>query len=302
VCGIAGDITPRKHAEEELKKAHRDLVDASRQAGMAEVSTSVLHNVGNVLNSVNISVGVATEKISGMKSGALTRLATVLTDHRSDLPGFFKNHPQGAQLPVFLAQIGEHLAAEQAAALVELDSLRANIEHINEIVAMQQNFSAGGGLVEVLPAEEVIDVAMQINAGAFERHGTQVVCDFDPSLPPIPVDRNKLLLILVNLIRNAKHACDEGGTADKCITLRTHAIGDRCLGISVQDNGVGIPPENMVRIFEHGFTTRKNGHGFGLHSSALAAQEMGGALSAQSRGRGCGATFTIELPLYQGES
>ena len=69
--------------------------------------------------------------------------------------------------------------------------------------------------------------------------------------------------------------------------------------ISVMDNGVGIPCENLTRIFRFGFTTRKNGHGFGLHSGALAAHELGGALRAHSDGLGQGATFTLELPLSQ---
>ena len=136
-----------------------------------------------------------------------------------------------------------------------------------------------------------------MNSAAFERHGTRVVREFDSALPAMPIDRNKVLLILVNLIRNAKYACDDAGHTEKCITLRTQFNGQDCARISVNDNGIGIPPEHLTRIFEHGFTTRANGHGFGLHSSALAAAEMGGALRVHSDGPGMGATFTIELPL-----
>jgi signal transduction histidine kinase len=160
---------------------------------------------------------------------------------------------------------------------------------------MQQSYAISGGYTEVLPLEEVIEDALRMNTAAFDRHGTGVAREFDPALPPMPVDRNKMLLILVNLIRNAKYACDEGGNADKRVTVRTEFDGG--VRISVIDNGVGIRPENLARLFEHGFTTRKNGHGFGLHSSALAAREMGGSLSVRSEGPGQGAVFTIELPL-----
>lgn len=72
---------------------------------------------------------------------------------------------------------------------------------------------------------------------------------------------------------------------------------DETARITVSDNGVGIAVENLTRIFAHGFTTKKNGHGFGLHSSALAAKELGGSLRASSEGPDRGATFILELPL-----
>jgi C4-dicarboxylate-specific signal transduction histidine kinase len=105
-----------------------------------------------------------------------------------------------------------------------------------------------------------------------------------------------VLQILVNLIRNAKYACDEAGRPDKRLSMRV-TKGDELVRIAVRDNGIGIPPENLTRIFGHGFTTKKDGHGFGLHSGALAAKELGGSLTAHSDGVGRGATFTLELPL-----
>lgn len=296
------DITDRKRAEAEAAELNRQLVSLSREAGMADVATSVLHNVGNVLNSVNVSIGLATERVNHLKAGSLGRVAALLDEHAEKLPAFFTEHPQGTRLPQFIGQLAAHFAAEQQALLSELASLQSNLEHINEIVAMQQNYAMAGGVIEVLPVADVVEDALRMNAAAFHRHGARVVREFDPDLSPMPLDRNKILLILVNLIRNAKYACDEGGGPDKCITLRTQLNETGGVSISVIDNGVGIPLENRGRIFEHGFTTRKNGHGFGLHSSALAAQEMGGALRVDSDGPGRGATFTLELPLSENKS
>jgi PAS domain S-box-containing protein len=295
--GVSLDVTARKVAEAELEDAQKQLLIASREAGMAEVATSVLHNVGNVLNSVNISVGVATEKAGQMKAASLSRLAALLGEHAGNLSAFFASHPQGIRFAQFLGQLAQHFTADQKTMLGELESLRTNVEHINEIVAMQQSYATSGGMIEMLPLGDLVEDALRMNSAAFDRHGTRLVRNFDPSLPPVAVDRNKVLLILVNLIRNAKYACDDTGRADKCITVRTHLNGDGLAKISVSDNGIGIAPENLVRIFEHGFTTRKTGHGFGLHSSALAASEMGGALRVHSGGPGRGASFTIELPL-----
>jgi signal transduction histidine kinase len=112
----------------------------------------------------------------------------------------------------------------------------------------------------------------------------------------LSVEKHKVLQVLVNLIRNAKNACDETGRADKQLTLRVTAANGRVI-FSIIDNGIGIPPENLIRIFAHGFTTKKDGHGFGLHSGALAAKEMGGELRVHSDGVGQSATFTLELPL-----
>ncbi|HEY3900056.1 MAG TPA: PAS domain S-box protein [Chthoniobacter sp.] len=289
------DITERKQAEAETRELNRQLVVLSRQAGMAEVASSVLHNVGNVLNSVNTSITVAVDKVDQLKVDSLAAVVKLLEGEAEDLPRFFASHAQGRRLPKFLGQIAEHFAGDQRTIAEELKALRNNLEHINDIVAMQQSYAISGGYTEVLPLEEVIEDALRMNTAAFDRHGTGVAREFDPALPPMPVDRNKMLLILVNLIRNAKYACDEGGNADKRVTVRTEFDGG--VRISVIDNGVGIRPENLARLFEHGFTTRKNGHGFGLHSSALAAREMGGSLSVRSEGPGQGAVFTIELPL-----
>jgi signal transduction histidine kinase len=142
---------------------------------------------------------------------------------------------------------------------------------------------------------ELLDDALRINESALTRHEVELIRDYQFQ-PTLTLDRHKLMQILVNLIRNSKHACDEGGGGDKKIVLRMTG-NEQIVRIAVIDNGVGIAPENLTRIFAHGFTTRKDGHGFGLHSAALVARELGGSLMAHSDGPGLGATFTIELPL-----
>jgi C4-dicarboxylate-specific signal transduction histidine kinase len=159
---------------------------------------------------------------------------------------------------------------------------------------MQQNYAKVSGVTETVPVVELIDDALRMNAGEFERHGVQLVRDFQSS-PVVTVEKHKVLQILVNLLRNAKYACDDSGAAHKQVMVRIVTDCGR-VRIEVIDNGVGIPPENLTRIFAHGFTTRKDGHGFGLHSGALAARELLGALTAYSEGTGRGARFVLELP------
>jgi signal transduction histidine kinase len=126
------------------------------------------------------------------------------------------------------------------------------------------------------------------------RHGVEVRREFE-EVPLMDVEKHKILQILVNLVRNAKYACDESVRMDKLMTLRV-TRNDDLIKIAVIDNGIGIPPENLTRIFNHGFTTRKDGHGFGLHSAVLAAMEMGGSLKVHSDGVDQGASFTLEIP------
>src|SRR5580693_1244063 len=261
---------------------------------MAEVATSVLHNVGNVLNSVNVSSSLITDKVRNSKTGNLVKAAALMRAHESDLGHFFAEDPKGKQLPEYLSKLSEHLTKEQEEIAKELGSLASNICHIKEIVAMQQSYAKASGVLETHKATELVEDALRMNLGAVNRHNIKVVREFN-DVPAIMTDKHKVLQILVNLIRNAKYACDDSGKEDKQIKLRVWN-GDGRVKISVVDNGIGIPAENLTRIFNHGFTTRKDGHGFGLHSGANAAREMGGTLTVFSEGAGRGASFTLDLP------
>ncbi len=289
------EIEERKRMEREVEHAHLELLQVSRMAGMSEVATNVLHNVGNVLNSVNVSATLVTERVKKTKAHYLAKVAALLKEHEADLGAFIISDPRGMQLPSYLVKLSDHLIASQTATIEELELLRANIEHIKEIVAMQQSYAHVSGVKEIVNVRNLVEDSLRMNLGALQRHRVRVLRDFQ-DVPAINVEKHKILQILINLLRNAKYACDESGRADKLLTVRV-AQENGSLKISVVDNGVGIPPENLNRIFSHGFTTRKAGHGFGLHSGSLAAREMGGALTVRSDGLGKGACFTLELPI-----
>jgi PAS domain S-box-containing protein len=295
---VIEDITERRLAEQELERVHKLLMVASRDAGMAEVATNVLHNVGNVLNSVNVSANIVSERIRKSKCAGLTKVAALLSGHAPDLTTFLTG-AQGKHLPAYLQELAADLVSERDATSAELAVLRGNVEHIKEIVAMQQSYARRGGVTEKVDMRTLVEDSLRMNEGAFSRHGVTVVRDFQ-DVPLITVDKHKVLQILVNVIRNAKYACDESASAEKRVTVRVWAA-DGTMFVSVIDTGVGIPPENLERIFSHGFTTRKEGHGFGLHSCALAAQDLGGSLRGESAGTGKGATFTLTLPLTRTE-
>ena len=288
------DVTLRMRAEGELERAHQKVLEASRAAGMAEIAINVLHNVGNALNSVNVSATLVIDGLKRSKLPALSKAVAMLREHESDLGAFLHGDPHGRQLPGFLGQLSEHLLAEQMASAKELGTLSENIDHIKEIVAMQQTYARGSWVEEVIDVAGLVEDSLS-KMDSLHRHGLEVVREFG-DVPTAQLDKHKVMQILLNLLNNARQACDESGRAHKRLTLRV-ASGNGRISVAVMDNGVGIPAENLTRIFNHGFTTREGGHGFGLHSAALAAEQMGGLLRAQSDGVGLGATFTLELPL-----
>ena len=297
---VIQDTTERKQQDLELERVHKELMTASRQAGMAEVATNVLHNVGNILNSVNISASLVAERLRQSKAAGVSRLAALLLEQGEQLGQFMTGDDRGKRIPEYLAALGEQLLADQRMALEELAALRDHLEHIKDTVAMQQSYAKLCGVTEVVEVIDLVEDSLRLNAGAFARHGVTLRREFG-AVAPITVDKHKVLQILVNLIRNAKYACDESGRADKLITLRIESVAHG-VRISVIDNGIGIPAENMGRLFIHGFTTRLSGHGFGLHSGALAAQDLGGTLRAESGGAGLGAAFILDLPLAPAQS
>ena len=294
--GISRDVTVTRQMEDDLEKAHLQLVDASRAAGMAEVATGVLHNIGNVLNSLNVSASMIAAGLRRSKTDSLARLGDLLREHQSNLGSFLTHDAKGKRVPEFLASLARHAAEERQRMLQEISALQKNIDHIKEIVAMQQTYAMTAGVRESLDPVALMEDALHMNAAALARHKVETKRDFLPT-PPVLGERAKILQILVNLVRNAKYACAEAGAAERRVTVRVApaARPDR-VHLVVQDTGIGIPAANLTRIFQHGFTTRMNGHGFGLHSSANAAREMKGSLTAHSAGVGHGATFILELP------
>jgi len=294
IQGIFWDINERKRDASQLEAVHRQLIEASRRVGMAEVATGVLHNVGNVLNSVNVSASLVYEQVEKSKVLNLGKVAYLLSEHAGD-GKYLTEDERGKQLPGYLKDLAEHLRKERATMLCELDSLVKNIEHIKEIVVMQQDYAKLSGLNVAVKPSEIVEDALRMNSSALTRHEVQVVREFQDD-PTMIVDKHQVLQTLINLIRNAKYACDESSRSDKQVKLRICRNGNDRVKIQVVDNGVGIPAENLARLFTRGFTTRSDGHGFGLHSALQAAQEMGGTLTAHSDGPGLGAVFTLDLP------
>jgi PAS domain S-box-containing protein len=296
---LANDVTERNRAQRQLEEMHKQLVQASRQAGMAEVATGVLHNVGNVLNSVNVSATVLGESIRKSKAASIRKVADLLEANKADLAGFFAPDAKGQMLPGYLTGLAQQFEAEQEDRLSEIEQLTKNISHIKDVVAMQQTYAKVTDVLENCAPLSLLEDALRIASPDLTASGVQIELDCPKSLPEVCVDRHKVMQILINLLTNARQAMDSNPTTERKLTVSATYTAAERLSVIIRDNGCGIPPENLTRIFNHGFTTKESGHGFGLHSAANAAKEFGGRLAGTSEGPGRGATFTLELPLKE---
>jgi signal transduction histidine kinase len=284
-----------QQAKREGKIAQQKLVETARQAGMAEMVSNVLHNVGNVLNSVGVTTSIMQQRIAKSKIGSLSDITALVEEQKDTLGEYLTRDSQGCKVFVYLCSLSHRLVKEQHDFTNDLKSLERHVQLVRNIIHLQQDYSRTRGLTESVHMETVIEDAIQLNCEQITKYGIGVEKDY-VSLPECWLDRHKLLQILINLFSNACHAVmvNEAGTRMIRVALKRTKTSQ--VGIEVSDNGMGIDPDNLTRIFQHGFTTRADGHGFGLHSSAIAAAELGGSLRAESEGIKKGATFIIELP------
>ncbi len=281
---------------EQLRDAQAQLVDVSRQAGRADVATAVLHSVGNLLNSINVSAALVVDRLARSKLHGLPKIMELITQHRGRLDEFLEQDPRGQKLPEYCSQLVETVERDSRAARAELASLTEKIDLIKAVVEVQQENGRPTGVLETVEVADLVDDAVEAHAAACKRDAIEVerrIAD----LPPPTLDRHKVLQILSVLLANARDAVlsNDPGRRRIAVDVRRGQAG--ALEIAVEDNGCGIEPENLERMFSLGYTTKLGRHGTRLHLSACAAREMHATLVARSRGVGLGAEFVLALPL-----
>ena len=291
------NIAERDAANEELKQTQTKLIEISRKAGMADIANGVLHNIGNVLNSLNVSTVVAEQRIQGLPIHRLTQVAELLEANKGDIANYMAHSKQGQKLPGFLSAIAENIQSEQNEIGVEIRSIVKHVDHIKDIVRAQQAHAGAKGVIETCQVNQLFEDALEFLSDSVKRHRIELIRDY-AMLEPVQIEKAKMIQMLVNLVKNAKESILLCAGSRACITVRTFKLDTDHIGLQVVDTGVGISADQLTKVFSQGFTTKKNGHGFGLHASANLAKEMGGSLQVSSDGLGHGATFTIEIPYH----
>jgi C4-dicarboxylate-specific signal transduction histidine kinase len=293
LVGITLDISQRVEAEQRERRLQQQLREASHQSGMAEIATGVLHNVGNVLNSLGVAASTVQLRLKASQFDRVERVAAMLDAHRGALGDFLANDARGKRLPEYLSALGARLKKDAGDLRGEIEAISGHVQYLCEIVRAQQSFAHVGGTEEAVDVRELVDTALTLKAQ--EIRGVQIERAIG-ELPQILTDRFKLLQIIVNFIANACDAVATNAPGARRIAIRAQLV-DGQLEIAVDDCGVGMRAELLPRIWEFGFTTKAHGHGFGLHSSAVAAQQLGGTIAGNSPGPGLGASFRVTIPV-----
>lgn len=282
---------------EKLAKSRAAVVEVARAAGKSEIATGILHNVGNVLNSVNVSATLVADRVRNSRLSKLQRLVTVVEQHQNDLGAFISGDPKGKHFGPYLTELTKLMGIDQETIAREVQVLNAGIEHIRDLVDSQQTYARRSELREPTSIAEQMDAALKISEQALaDGSEIEIVRQYE-ELPQLALDKHKLLEILVNLCKNARQSMLRSKCPSPRLIVAVRRAGPDRVQIEITDNGEGIAAASLTKIFNHGFTTRKEGHGFGLHGAANSATEMAGKLTCRSDGPGCGAVFTLELPV-----
>ncbi|MDP1601685.1 MAG: ATP-binding protein [Legionella sp.] len=295
LSGIIMDINSAKEAETQIKELNSALLTTARLAGMSEVATTILHNIGNLLNSINVSLSILKTNIASLHHQKLSQLIAMINANSHHLEEFLFKDPKGKLIIPYIVMMSETMTKEYQSNTEEIIHLEKNLSHIQDIVAMQQSISGVSGLFEKISVPELMENALEMTN--LKGSELKLTVDISQEIKTIVTDKSKLLQIMTNLLRNAKQSVSANEeTQLKKIGIIVNKKEGK-IKVIVKDNGVGIPAENLKRIFSFGFTTKIDGHGFGLHSSALSAKELGGTLNVHSPGVGKGAEFVLILPI-----
>ena len=278
-----------------LQSTQTQMMQMAHLAGMTEIATGVLHNVGNVLNNVNISTTVLGERLRQLRIDGLGKVVKLLDEHADDLEAFLARDRRGAQIKEYLAGLAKTLSADQQEMLSELGFLTNKVDHIRNIIVAEQNYAKRVSFKERCDLSGLIEDVLLMRSHSLQKNRITVERDFEP-LPQMVLERSKLLQVIENLVKNAIESIVSAESTKRQIAIQLRRVDGR-VRLTVSDSGRGIDPEHVSRIFNFGFTTKKSGNGFGLHSAANAMTEMGGKISAHSEGLGQGATFALEIPL-----
>ena len=283
------------HMVAHLAEARRETEESAHRAGMAEIASEVLHNVGNAVNTANCCAEVIGDRLHNSRLSGLEKATSLLSDQASNAVHFFSEDPRGPKLINYLVTVTGTLQKEQAENLSELQRLQETIRHIRDAIASQQSHARKSDFRQRVDLRALLNETLLVNEALQKQCGVSVTINM-PELPLLELNRSRVAQVLVNLEKNALLSMQSVPERNHVLTVNVAVLETNLLQIEVQDTGTGFTPEIHERLFGQGFTTRKEGSGLGLHYCVNVIREMGGDIKAYSDGPGTGARFQITIP------
>ncbi|MDE0685941.1 MAG: PAS domain S-box protein [Candidatus Poribacteria bacterium] len=286
------DITDRLKSQEAVAQAFVQ--------GRLEIVDTILHNIGNAINSVTVGIETVHRLLADdLLINRLTALAEALKQHEDNLGDYLKKDPQGQKVLPFLLTLSEDFRVTDEELRLTVERIRDRTKHIVDIIRTQNSYQNTSGTRKDINLAATISDAIKMILDSIDKRQIQIEIDCDNAPEEIRIQESQFHQMLVNLIKNSIEAIDElvklgEFTEDPRIEVRAY-IDDEFLCIDITDNGIGIDPEDIDKVFSAGFTTKERGNGLGLHSSANFVISSGGKIQAFSDGKGKGATIHILL-------
>jgi signal transduction histidine kinase/DNA-binding LacI/PurR family transcriptional regulator len=278
---------------EKLESSYQKLAEQAHREGMADISSEILHNTGNILNSVNASVHLMKDVIDNSAINDLIKANRMLEENLDDIEDFINHNPKGKKLFHFYIGLGSSFTELQNQLLHYINRLDNKVQSINEIIAAQQNYAGVIEIMEELDITSVVNDAIKLFSESLDNYRIQVVKEYR-DVPKVMAQRMKLFPILINIISNAEEAMFDNPEKERKLIFTIHGDSQGKY-IRVTDNGCGIPADSLDKIFKNGSVIQNDHYGFGLYRCAKYMSEMGGKIWAESPGPGKGTTIVIQF-------
>lgn len=282
---------------EQLVRTQRELVNAAHSAGMAEIASAILHNAGNILNTVNTSAYLLSERVEKYPVNSVAKLAELLVENKDNLVQFLNEDPVGRKLIQYISSLSEKVTRENSHMATHTRDLIKNLRELGEVVAQQNAYISSSLHWEIIDLEHMVEAALKIMDSRFQELGIKIERNY-ANIPKVPVLKTKIVQTFVNILKNACDSMNLSRQTERTLYL-TLLVQAPYLRLEFRDNGQGIEPENLRQIFTQGFTTHPDSSGFGLHFCANAMREMNGSIFAESDGQMRGANIILLVPLDQ---
>ena len=277
---------------EKLDQSYRKLMEKAHKKGMSD-TTGILHNIANIMNSINVTYHTLADLIDGSCVYDLKRANKMLESKFDQLDEFIRSDPKGRLLMQYYLTFSDSFRQLQSRLKEYVERMLDRTGLVEDIINTQQGFEGIRSNLELMDIIPVLEDALKMNRSMIEGSGVHIVKRYDRQVKAL-AQKTKLLHILINIIKNAVESMQYGRTPDKVLTIEVTSDSESVY-IRVSDTGPGIEADKLESIFAYGFTTKTTGHGFGLHSCANYMTEMKGRIWAEKPGTGKGAVFVMQF-------